>query len=84
MATQPADFWNVCPLCKRLEDGKFRWRRVQDGVMRLSTAQLSALLEGLDWSRVHAQSDAAASRAVTSDELNHPRESASHSPANVL
>ena len=39
---------------KRLEDGKFRWPRVQDGVMRLSAAQLSALLEGLDWSRVHA------------------------------
>jgi transposase len=42
-------------LCKRLEDGKFRWPRVQDGVMRLSAAQLSALLEGLDWSRVHAR-----------------------------
>ena len=35
--------------------GKFRWPRVQDGVMRLSAAQLSALLEGLDWSRVHAR-----------------------------
>jgi len=40
---------------KRLEDGKFHWPRVQDGVMRLSAAQLSALLEGLDWSRVHAR-----------------------------
>jgi transposase len=55
MATQPADFWKVCLLCKRLEDGKFRWRRLQDGVVRLSTAQLSARLEGLDWSRVHAR-----------------------------
>jgi transposase len=26
---------------------------VTDGVMRLSAAQLAALLEGLDWSRVH-------------------------------
>ena len=51
-------FWDgtgLCLLCKRLEDGKFCWPRVQDGVMRLSAAQLSALLEGLDWSRVHAR-----------------------------
>ena len=27
--------------------------KVQDGVMRLSAAQFSALLEGLDWRRVH-------------------------------
>ena len=39
---------------KRLEDGKFRWPSVQDAVMRLSAAELSALLEGLDWKRVHA------------------------------
>ena len=25
-----------------------------DGIMRLSAAQFSALLEGLDWRRVHA------------------------------
>jgi transposase len=38
---------------KRLESGAFRWPPITDGVMRLSAAQLSALLEGLDWSRVH-------------------------------
>ena len=38
---------------KRLEDGEFRWPKVQDGIMRLPAAQLSALLEGLDWRRVH-------------------------------
>jgi transposase len=27
--------------------------KIKDGVMRLSAAQLSALLEGLDWRRVH-------------------------------
>ncbi len=51
-------FWDgtgVCLVAKRLEGGKFRWPKIQDGVMRLSAAQLSALLEGLDWSRVHAQ-----------------------------
>ena len=39
---------------KRLEDGIFRWPRVEDGVMHLSAAQLSALLEGLDWRHVHS------------------------------
>ncbi|MGB8434262.1 MAG: IS66 family insertion sequence element accessory protein TnpB [Burkholderiales bacterium] len=34
---------------KRLEDGKFVWPQVQDGVMRMSPAQLAALFEGLDW-----------------------------------
>jgi transposase len=48
-------FWDGTGLClfaKRLEDGVFRWPK-KDGVMRLSAAQLSALLEGLDWRRVH-------------------------------
>jgi transposase len=50
-------FWDgtgVVLVSKRLEDGGFRWPLVRDGVMRLSAAQLQALLEGLDWRRVHA------------------------------
>ena len=50
-------FWDgtgMCLFAKRLEDGAFRWPNVQDGIIRLSAAQLSALLEGLDWRRVHA------------------------------
>ena len=43
----------VCLYAKRLEDGEFRWPKAQDGMMRLAAAQLSALLEGLDWRRVH-------------------------------
>jgi transposase len=43
----------MCLFAKRLEDGEFRWPKVEDGVMRLTAAQLSALLEGLDWRRVH-------------------------------
>ena len=39
-------------LAKTLEQGGFSWPRVQDGVMRLTPAQLAALLEGLDWRRV--------------------------------
>jgi transposase len=30
---------------KRLEDGKFVWPKLQDGVMRMSSAQMSALFE---------------------------------------
>ena len=49
-------FWDgtgVCLMAKRLEDGEFRWPKVQDGVLRLTAAELSALLVGLDWRRVH-------------------------------
>jgi transposase len=48
------DGTGVCLFAKRLEDGKFCWPGVTDGVMQLTAAQLSALLEGLDWRRVHA------------------------------
>jgi transposase len=40
-------------LSKRLEKGQFRWPHIADGVMRLSAAQLSALPEGLDFTRVY-------------------------------
>jgi len=56
-------FWDgtgVCLFAKRLEDGAFRWPNAQDAVMHLSAAQLSALLEGLDWRRVHAARETAA------------------------
>jgi transposase len=38
---------------KRLEAAAFRWPPITDGVMRLSPAQFAALVEGLDWTRVH-------------------------------
>jgi transposase len=50
-------YWDgtgLCLLSKRLEQGRFHWPRLQDGVMRLGQVQLAALLEGLDWRRVHA------------------------------
>jgi transposase len=39
------DGTGLCLLSKRLEGGQFRWPRIEDGVMRLSAAQLSALLD---------------------------------------
>ena len=47
------DGTGLCLMAKKLEQGGFKWPRIQDGVMRLSAAQLGALLEGLDWRRVH-------------------------------
>ncbi len=50
-------FWDgtgVVLVAKRLEEGAFRWPRIEDGVVRLTAAQIPALLEGLDWTRVHA------------------------------
>ena len=51
-------FWDGSGLVlvsKRLDDDRFRWPKVEDGVMRLSPAQFAALLEGLVWKRVHAR-----------------------------
>jgi transposase len=42
-------------LWKRLEHNAFRWPPICDGVMRLSAAQLAALVDGLDWSRLEAR-----------------------------
>jgi len=49
-------FWDGTGLvlvAKRLEHGRFRWPNIDDAVMRLTAAELQALLEGLDWRRVH-------------------------------
>ena len=40
-------------VAKTLDQGVLRWLRIQDGAMRLSASQLSALLDGMDWTRVY-------------------------------
>ena len=42
-------------LWKRLEQGAFKWPPITDGVMRLTSAQLAALIDGMDWSRLNAR-----------------------------
>ena len=42
----------LCLFAKRLERGPFIWPKVETGTVRLSRAQLSMLLEGIDWRRV--------------------------------
>jgi len=39
----------LCLFAKRLERGRFVWPRAEEGVVVLSRAQLSMLLEGIDW-----------------------------------
>jgi transposase len=41
----------LCLFAKRLEQGKFVWPQASTGTVHLSTAQLSMLLEGIDWRR---------------------------------
>jgi transposase len=36
---------------KRLERGKFTWPQAANGTVSLTPAQLSMLLEGIDWRR---------------------------------
>lgn len=42
----------LCLFAKRLERGRFIWPKAESGTVLLSRAQLSMLLEGIDWRRV--------------------------------
>jgi transposase len=41
----------LCLFAKRLERGRFVWPRTIEGTVHLTPAQLSMLLEGIDWRR---------------------------------
>ena len=41
----------LCLFSKRLERGRFVWPKAESGTVALSRAQLSMLLEGIDWRR---------------------------------
>ena len=41
----------LCLFAKRLERGRFVWPQAVSGTVALSAAQLSMLLEGIDWRR---------------------------------
>jgi len=45
----------LCLFAKRLDEDKFRWPRLENGVIRLAAPQLMALVEGMDWTRVKAE-----------------------------
>lgn len=48
------DGTGLCLFAKRLDEDRFRWPRIADGVIRLSGPQLLALIEGMEWRRVHS------------------------------
>ncbi len=51
-------FWDgtgTVLVSKRLGEGNFRWPKLEKGQMRLTPAQFAALIEGLDWTRVHGR-----------------------------
>jgi transposase len=37
---------------KWLEEGRFTWPPIRDGVVSLTATQLSMLIDGLDWAHV--------------------------------
>lgn len=37
---------------KQMQQGSFRWPPIVDGVMKLSSVEFAALVDGLDWTRV--------------------------------
>lgn len=41
----------MCLFAKRLERGRFIWPQATEGAVSLTRAQLSMLLEGIDWRR---------------------------------
>jgi transposase len=45
------DGQGMCLFSKRMDRGKFVWPVTKEGSVHLSTAQLSMLLEGIDWRR---------------------------------
>ncbi len=46
-----ADRDGLCLFAKRLERGRFIWPQAASGTVHLTPAQLSMLLEGIDWRR---------------------------------
>ncbi len=43
------DGQGLCLFAKRLEKGRFIWPQAESGSVSLTPAQLSMLLEGIDW-----------------------------------
>jgi transposase len=46
------DDGGLCLFAKRLERGRFLWPKAESGTVMLTRAQLSMLLEGIDWRRI--------------------------------
>jgi transposase len=49
----------LCLFYKRIEQGRFIWPQATQGAILLTAAQLSMLLEGIDWRRARHTADRA-------------------------
>jgi len=56
------DGTGVVLVSKRLETGAFRWPKPGDAAIRLTAAEMAALVDGLDWRRVHEPRETVAPR----------------------
>lgn len=43
------DGTGICLMTKRLESSQFCWPKIDDGIISLTSTQLTTLLEGLEW-----------------------------------
>jgi transposase len=59
-------YWDGQGLCllPSASKGRFVWPATRDGVVRLSRAQLSMLIEGMDWRRAVVEEEVARPTAV--------------------
>ncbi|MGJ0509338.1 MAG: IS66 family insertion sequence element accessory protein TnpB [Methylocystis sp.] len=48
------DGTGLCLFAKRLETDRFCWPKLMSGTIHMSVSQLTALVEGMDWTRVRS------------------------------
>jgi transposase len=72
-------YWDGTGLClfsKRMESGGFVWPPIVDKSLHLTAAQLSLLIEGIDWRRTHvpqlSRRDVAPANYLTADARHSP------------
>jgi transposase len=63
------DGQGLCLFSKRLERGKFIWPQAKDGSVLLTPAQLSMLVEGIDWRAPTASREKTSPRSGSSARL---------------
>ena len=63
------DGQGLCLYAKRLERGRFVWPKANEGTIKLTTAQLSMLLEGIDY-RMPCMDGAAGSGGLSARQID--------------
>ena len=58
----------LCLLAKRLERGRFVWPQAASGTVSPTRAQLSMLMEGIDWERRITEKEIEVAKSLTMKE----------------